>query len=114
MISAAAEAGGGTIIRGGVARGFPEPRTDYPEQYQRMIRERNARYEQTHIDDLLDGGSPMEFMLRFTISHPDMHTTIVGTKNPQHLAANIAAASKGPLPSDIYEEAKKRFPGPTI
>jgi aryl-alcohol dehydrogenase-like predicted oxidoreductase len=111
-ISAAAQAGGGTIIRGGVARGFPEPRPDYPEQYQQMIRERNARYDQTNIDDLLGGGSPMEFMLRFTISHPDMHTTIVGTKNPQHLAANVAAASKGPLPADIYEEAKKRFPGP--
>jgi aryl-alcohol dehydrogenase-like predicted oxidoreductase len=110
-ITAAAHAGGGTIIRGGVARGFPEPRPDYPEQYQRMMRERDTRYQQTNIDDLLEGGSPMEFMLRFTISHPDMHTTIVGTKNSQHLAANVVAASKGPLAADVYEEAKKRFPG---
>jgi aryl-alcohol dehydrogenase-like predicted oxidoreductase len=53
--------------------------------------------------------SPMEFMLRFTISHPDLHTTIVGTKNPAHLRANIEAASKGPLPPAVYAEAKDRF-----
>jgi len=108
-IAAAAQAGGGTIIRGGVARGLSEPRSDYPEQYQQMMRSRRERFEQTDIDDLLDDMTPMEFMLRFTISHPDMHTTIVGTKNPEHLAANVAAASKGPLPSDVYEAAKQRF-----
>jgi aryl-alcohol dehydrogenase-like predicted oxidoreductase len=110
-ISEAALAGGGTIIRGGVARGFPESRPSYPERYQQMIREQRERFDQTDIDDLLDGELPMDFMLRFTISHPDMHTTIVGTKNPEHLAANVAAASRGPLPADVYEEAKRRFPG---
>jgi aryl-alcohol dehydrogenase-like predicted oxidoreductase len=48
-------------------------------------------------------------MLRFTISHPDMHTTIVGTANPDHLAANLAAAGKGPLPAELYESVKQRF-----
>ena len=51
----------------------------------------------------------MEFMLRFTISHPDLHTTIVGTKSPEHLAANVAAATKGPLPPDLYAAARQRF-----
>ncbi|MBW8826775.1 MAG: aldo/keto reductase [Acidobacteria bacterium] len=108
-ISTAAEAGAGTIIRGGVARGMPEPRAGMPEQYQQMMRERRERFENTDISDLLGDMTPMEFMLRFTISHPDMHTTIVGTKNPDHLAANIAAASNGPLPADVYEAAKQRF-----
>jgi aryl-alcohol dehydrogenase-like predicted oxidoreductase len=53
--------------------------------------------------------SRMEFMLRFTISHPEMTTTIVGTANPQHLADNVEAARKGPLPSDQYSEAKRRL-----
>ena len=53
--------------------------------------------------------SRMEFMLRFTISHPDLHTTIVGTINPHHLEDNLAAACKGPLPPDVYEEAKRRL-----
>jgi len=108
-ITSAALAGGGTIIRGGVARGMPEPRPDYPEWYQQMMRERKERFEQTELDDLLGDMSPMELMLRFTLSHPDLHTTIVGTKNPDHLAANVAAASKGPLPADVYELAKQRF-----
>jgi aryl-alcohol dehydrogenase-like predicted oxidoreductase len=108
-ITAAASVGAGTIIRGGVARGFPEPRSDYPERYQQMIRARNERFEQTDISDLLGDMTPMEFMLRFTISHPDMHTTIVGTKNLDHLVANVSAASSGPLPTDVYERAKVRF-----
>ena len=60
---------------------------------------------------LADAGmSAMEFVLRFTLSHPGMSTTIVGTANPGHLAINIATAEKGPLPADLYEEAKKRLP----
>jgi len=54
--------------------------------------------------------SAMEFVLRFTLSHPGLSTTIVGTANPGHLASNIAAAEKGPLPADLYEEAKKLLP----
>jgi len=29
-----------------------------------------------------------------------------------HLASNISVAEKGPLPPDLYEEAKKRLPDP--
>jgi aryl-alcohol dehydrogenase-like predicted oxidoreductase len=108
-ITAAAQAGGGTIIRGGVARGMREPPRDYPERYQQMMRARKERFEQTDIDDLLGDMTPMEFMLRFTISHPDVHTTIVGTKSPEHLAANVGAAAKGPLPPAVYQAAKQRF-----
>jgi aryl-alcohol dehydrogenase-like predicted oxidoreductase len=49
----------------------------------------------------------MEFMLRFTLSHPDLSTTIVGTANIDHLHANVAEAEKGPLPVEVYERAKK-------
>jgi aryl-alcohol dehydrogenase-like predicted oxidoreductase len=108
-ITGAAKAGGGTIIRGGVARGMAEPRPDFPEQYRQMMLARNERFEKTDLSDLLGDMTSMELMLRFTISHPDMHTTIVGTKDPQHLAANVAVASKGPLPADVYEQAKTRF-----
>jgi aryl-alcohol dehydrogenase-like predicted oxidoreductase len=61
------------------------------------------------LDDLLDGASPTEFVLRFTLSHPDVHTTIVGTSDVGHLAANVAAARKGPLPADVYAEARRRL-----
>jgi aryl-alcohol dehydrogenase-like predicted oxidoreductase len=108
-ISEAAKAGGGTIIRGGVARGLPDPNPELPDAYRAAMQARKERFEQMDISDLLGDMSSMEFMLRFTISHPDMNTTIVGTKNPDHLAANVAAASKGSLPADVYEAAKARF-----
>jgi aryl-alcohol dehydrogenase-like predicted oxidoreductase len=64
------------------------------------------------MSGILPGMSNMEFVLRFTLSHPGLSTTIVGTSNPAHLAGNIAIAGKGPLPADLYEEAKKRLPLP--
>jgi aryl-alcohol dehydrogenase-like predicted oxidoreductase len=51
----------------------------------------------------------MEFVLRFTLSHPYLSTTIVGTANPGHLESNIAIAEKGPLPAGLYAEAKSRL-----
>jgi aryl-alcohol dehydrogenase-like predicted oxidoreductase len=112
-ISDAARAGAGTVIRGGVARGIPASDRSslerLPEGFRERFEERLDRFESAGLDDLLDGMSRMEFMLRFTLSHPDMHTTIVGTANPAHLAANVAAAEKGPLPSDVYEAAKARL-----
>jgi len=38
-----------------------------------------------------------------------MDTTIVGTVNPAHLEANLAVLRKGPLPPDVYAEAKRRL-----
>jgi aryl-alcohol dehydrogenase-like predicted oxidoreductase len=112
-ISAASAVGAGTIIRGGVARGIPASSRDrlerLPEAFRPAMQERLDRFEGAQLDDLLDGMSRMEFMLRFTISHPAMNTTIVGTASAKHLADNVAAAAKGPLPADVYIEAKERL-----
>ena len=67
------------------------------------------RWEAASLDDLAEGLGRMAFTLRFTLSHPDLHTTIVGTTNPDHLAQNVEAARAGPLPDDVYEEAKRRL-----
>jgi aryl-alcohol dehydrogenase-like predicted oxidoreductase len=113
LIGEAARRGAGIVIRGGVARGIivkdESIIDDYPEFLQAGFRARRRLWLETRIDDLLDGMSPMEFMLRFTISNPDMTTTIVGTANLAHLKGNVEAAVKGPLPKDLYEEALKRF-----
>src|SRR5690606_32948685 len=113
LIHEAARRGAGIVIRGGVARGImikdESIIDDYPEFLRAAFRTRRKRWQETKIDDLLEGMSPMEFMLRFTLSNPDMSTTIVGTSNPAHLADNVKAAAKGPLPQDLYDEARKRF-----
>ena len=115
LISEAADKGAGTLIRGGAARGAASEEKNWsvgPLTQQAGVGQRN--WETSGIDDLLDeaGIGRQEFILRFTLSHPALSTTIVGTANPAHLASNIAMAEKGPLPSDLYEEAKKRLPGP--
>ena len=114
LIHKAAQGGAGIVIRGGVARGImvkdESVIDEYPAFLQPAFRARRRLWQQTSIDDLLDGMSPMEFMLRFTISNPDMTTTIVGTANPDHLVNNVKVAAQGPLPADIYAEACRRFP----
>lgn len=113
LIHKAAQGGAGIVIRGGVARGVvikdESVIDDYPEFLRAGFRARRRLWQETGIDDLLDGMTPMEFMLRFTISNPDMSTTIVGTANPSHLKDNVRVAAKGPLPADLYEEARNRF-----
>ncbi|MCE0484543.1 MAG: aldo/keto reductase [Methylacidiphilales bacterium] len=102
VLSQVARAGAGVIVRGGVARGEPGSGLGDGGRW-------NA-FEQARLDELCaPGESRTTFLMRFTISHPDMHTTIVGTKNPGHLAENVKAAQAGPLPADVYAEAKKRL-----
>jgi aryl-alcohol dehydrogenase-like predicted oxidoreductase len=116
VISEVAAAGSGTIIRGGVARGAPvvtDERLDkLPGPLSRPLSEGRDGWETAHLDDLLDGESRMSFILRFTLSHPWVNTTIVGTTKPEHLLANIEATKRGPLPADVYAEAKRRLDRP--
>ena len=67
------------------------------------------RWQWTRLDDLLDGMTPMEFVLRFTFTHPDLDTNIVGTIDPGHLRHNVEVLQKGPLGADVYVEAKRRL-----
>ena len=101
-ISAAADAGAGVIVRGGVARGEPGAGLGGKQRWD--------AWHKAGMDELLDPGETRtQFLLRFTLAHPGMATTIVGTKNPDHLAENVAAAVSGPLPADVYAEAKRRL-----
>jgi aryl-alcohol dehydrogenase-like predicted oxidoreductase len=112
LIADAAGAGAGTLIRGGAARGAASEDKNWragPLSQDPGVGQRN--WENSGVAALLSeaGMSNMEFVLRFTLSHPGLSTTIVGTANPAHLASNIAIADKGPLPADLYEQAKQLF-----
>ena len=102
LITAAHEAGAGTIVRGGVARGEPGKGLGSQDAW--------ALWERAELDELLgEGESRTAWQLRFTLSHPAVDTIIAGTLNPKHLAENVAAAEAGPLPEDVYAEAKRRL-----
>jgi len=112
LITEAARAGAGTLIRGGAARGAPSEEKDWDRFPIGMAEgEARRRWDDSGVESLLDGMDRMELVLRFTLSHPDLSSTIVGTANPEHLASNLAVAEKGPLPADLYEEAKRRLAG---
>lgn len=101
-IKTAFQSGAGTIIRGGVARGEPG--------IGRGGADRWHYWDKGKLDDLRSQGeSRSAFLLRFTLSHPHMHTTIVGTHNPDHLAENLKTSEIGRLPQNVYAKAKRRL-----
>jgi len=110
LITAAVETGAGTLIRGGAARGAPAEDKDWRQGPLGLSEgEGQRRWEASGVEELLGDMSRLEFVLRFTLSHPGLSSTIVGTANPEHLRSNVAIAEKGPLPVELYEEAKRRL-----
>jgi aryl-alcohol dehydrogenase-like predicted oxidoreductase len=93
-----------------VARGAPAEDKDWRQGPLGLAEgEGKRRWELSGVEDLLGEMSRHEFVLRFTLSHPALSSTIVGTSNLNHLCSNVAIAEKGPLPADLYEEAKRRL-----
>jgi aryl-alcohol dehydrogenase-like predicted oxidoreductase len=98
----------GTIIKGPIAHGIYK-RADRPEGV--GARKIWDRARQSQFKDLVaDSGMPLvEFILRFTLSNPDVCTAIVGTTRPDHLQANVRVSDGGKLPDEICERAKRLF-----
>jgi aryl-alcohol dehydrogenase-like predicted oxidoreductase len=91
-------AGAGKNGVGVVARGITRK---YKPDYDQI-------FARAGLNDLCEAGESMSDMLiRFTLSHPAISTMIIGTKNLDHMAANIRAASKGALKPDVYAKAKQ-------
>lgn len=101
-ITRAGQAGVGIVIRGGVAQGEPGSGRGQGDRW--------AAFERAGLDELRAAGeSRSAFVLRYTLSHPFAHTIIVGTTRSEHLQENLAAVRRGPLPPEVYAEAKRRL-----
>jgi aryl-alcohol dehydrogenase-like predicted oxidoreductase len=50
-----------------------------------------------------------ELALRFTLSLHGVHTAIIGTTNPDHARANLAAAAHGPLEEAAFQKIRDAF-----
>jgi aryl-alcohol dehydrogenase-like predicted oxidoreductase len=110
LIADAVAAGAGTLIRGGAARGAVSEDKGWRQAPIGLAEgEGKRRWDASGIEDLLGEMSHFEFVLRFTLSHPALSSTIVGTSDIDHLRSNLAIAKKGPLPADLYLEAKRRL-----
>ncbi len=108
VINEAANAEIGTIIRGGISQGEP---TEYIEgQTNKIAFDSWNKFTEANLDELRSQGeSRTSFLLRLTLSNPNISTIIVGTKNINHLKENVKAAFNGNLSSDVYEEANQRL-----
>ena len=73
---------------------------------------RNSYFTPAHLDATLarverlaplvpDGTTLSDLALRFILSSPDVSTVIPGMRRPQHVAANMAASDRGPLPQEL-------------
>ena len=95
LLNYAAEKGAGIIVRGVVRDYFD----DFPDTFSRA-----------GLGDLLAAGEDRRsFLIRYALSHSAVSSVLIGTNNPEHLKANVKAASAGGLESDRYKEAKQRL-----
>jgi aryl-alcohol dehydrogenase-like predicted oxidoreductase len=108
VIAEAADDGAGILVRGGVAQGSPDDTTaDHwrpPSSLPGWL-----LAEKANLDELADGLTLTQFMLRLTLSNRAVASAIVATLNPDHLDQNVAAASLGALEPDVYAEARRRL-----
>lgn len=101
VINQAAETGAGIIIRGGIAHGGPDAEIERPAL--------NDIWSTAGLDELLaEDMTRAELIVRYTLSHPHCHTSIVGTCSESHLAENLASISRGPLSDSLYNDIATR------
>ena len=110
-IAQAAEAGAGILIRGGAARGTASEDKSWSVEPLSLTGTKTAArdiWQAAGLDEILpDGMSRHEFLLRYTLSHPGLSSAIVGTSKLAHFSANADIAARGPLPTELYNEAKR-------
>lgn len=101
LMRRAATSGAGIIIRGGIAQGGPDAAIQRPAL--------NDVWQRAGLDAILpEGMRRAEMVLRYTLTNPHCHTTIVGTCDPEHLSQNLASAAAGPLPRELFDEITRR------
>src|SRR5262249_54872640 len=101
VIGALNRAGKAVVARGVTGRGAPGK-----EGATRPIgtAEDEARnlWQRAALDDLLETMSRIEFMIRFALSSDAVDVALVATTDTDHLAADVAYATKGPLDAALY------------
>jgi aryl-alcohol dehydrogenase-like predicted oxidoreductase len=111
VLPVAAECGVAVMAKRPIANAAWKDLNDQPGFY--------ARYAETYTERLalmaigpedigFEESDWAELALRFTLSC-DLGTAIIGTTNPDHVLANIEAASRGPLPEEAVAKLREAF-----
>jgi aryl-alcohol dehydrogenase-like predicted oxidoreductase len=110
LISFAAEQGRGTLVRGALVKGALTDleRRNLIENIRKTVGKKEL-WEELHLEEVLGEMQPVEFLLRFALTHLDIDVIVVGTLDPNHLREDVSAAERGPLPSRLYDEVKCRL-----
>jgi len=107
VIAALKRSGKAIVVRGVTARGAPakgwatRPIGTAPGQAQEL-------WQKAKLDNLIDGMSPIEFMIRFVLANDDVDVALVATTDDAHLAADIDYACKGPLDAELVRAVRRR------
>ncbi|MBT3379100.1 MAG: aldo/keto reductase [Lentisphaerae bacterium] len=90
---------GSPLQQGALAKRF-DAQLDDPAMYW-LSSKRKDQFRQLYA--LLDetGLSITEIAIRFVISNPAVHTTLMGARSAAEVESNVAAVENGPLPADI-------------
>jgi aryl-alcohol dehydrogenase-like predicted oxidoreductase len=112
-IQQASQAGAGILIRGGAARGTASEDKNWSVEPLGLTGTKTPAkdlWQAAGTDEILPADMDRhEFLLRFTLSHPGLSSAIVGTSKLAHFQRNAEIAARGPLPPELYEEAKRRL-----
>lgn len=102
FITQAGAAGAGVLVRGAAGRGVPAGRTGPL----RKNPEFGTNWDRVAGVAADSGIPPIELTLRYALGHDGVSSLLVGTSDVKHLASNVEAASKGPLPRDLHDRLR--------
>jgi len=91
---------GSPLQQGWLARRFDEA-LSHPPAWLSAPRREQLQALYAFVDEL---GMPLtDLALRWVISDPRIHTTLMGARSVQEVEMNVAAVEAGPLPDDIMQ-----------
>lgn len=103
----------GVIVKRGIANAVwrydAEPESDYHKEYWRRMQLLDYDFckGERRTDEGPDGAAGVA--LRFTLGLPGVHTTVIGTTNPERFAQNLPLAAAGPLPAAQVAAIRARW-----
>lgn len=104
VLPAAIEQGMGIVVGSPLQQGSLASRCDDEIETARwMSPPRRDQYRALYafLDEL---DMPVaECAIRFVISNPHIHTTLMGARSPEEVELNVASIEKGPLPDDVIK-----------